>query len=134
MTNSSLIKEVGSLYKWLDSRIQKSIPDDICTGCGECCEFEKYGHRIYISNLELLYLKSFIPNLPAVVNGRCPFMEGNKCTVRDYRFAACRIFFCKADAIFQQDLSEEFIKKIKILSKTYKVEYRYGNLSSMFLK
>jgi hypothetical protein len=134
MPEITLVQEIQNLYKWLDSQIKENIPSNSCSGCGQCCEYEKYGHRIYISNLELMYLKSFIPNLPPVTDGKCPFAKDNKCTVRDYRFGACRIFFCKADANFQQQLSEDFIKQIKILSDNHNLQYQYGNLDFMFLR
>ncbi len=61
---------------------------------------------------------------------------GGKCSVRNFRFAGCRIFFCKsvrgcltaADKDLQHRLSEETVKKIKILCDKFDFPYRYIDL------
>ena len=53
---------------------------------------------------------------------------GGKCTVRNFRFAGCRIFFCKADADLQSKLSEQASKKFKVICEKYDLPYRYIDL------
>jgi hypothetical protein len=61
---------------------------------------------------------------------QCPYLEDGKCTVRNYRFAGCRIFFCKADKDFQNNLSEKTIEKFKALCDKFNFPYRYVDLST----
>ncbi|MBN1787099.1 MAG: hypothetical protein JW806_01745 [Sedimentisphaerales bacterium] len=58
----------------------------------------------------------------------CPYLKNNKCTVRDFRFAACRIFFCKADTEPQNQLSEETIAKFKSICNKFNLPYHYADL------
>jgi hypothetical protein len=51
-----------------------------------------------------------------------------KCAVYDYRFASCRIFFCKGDTDFQSKLTESAIKKFKSLCEEFAIPYRYVDL------
>ena len=60
----------------------------------------------------------------------CPYMENGKCTARDFRFAGCRIFFCKADDEKINELSELVIKKFKALCDEFNFPYRYVELSA----
>jgi len=55
---------------------------------------------------------------------------GGKCTVRNYRFAGCRIFFCKADTDLQNKLSEEAVEKFKLLCEKFNFPYRYIDLTT----
>ena len=62
--------------------------------------------------------------------GRCPYQKQNQCTAREFRFAGCRIFFCKGDSEKQNALCEEAIKKFKALCDEYDFPYRYMELSA----
>lgn len=62
--------------------------------------------------------------------GRCPYQKQNQCTTREFRFAGCRIFFCKGDSEKQNALCEEAIKKFKALCDEYDFPYRYMELSA----
>lgn len=55
---------------------------------------------------------------------------GGKCSVRNYRFAGCRIFFCKADTDLQNKLSEEAVEKFKLLCEKFNFPYRYIDLTT----
>ena len=60
---------------------------------------------------------------------RCPYNIDGKCIVYEYRFAGCRIFFCKADKDFQSELSESVLKKFKSLCRQFDIPYRYNDLA-----
>jgi len=90
-------------------------------GCGTNNRLlEKVDHHLFVTPPELMYLtanlgveniKSMPTNRP--LGGKCPYNIEGKCTVYEYRFAACRIFCCDADADFQSELSESALKKLK---------------------
>lgn len=126
-----LLKEVKSLYDWLDAENEKACNQDTCNQCGQCCEYETFGHEIYITSLEVLYLKEHLPpgELKSAMAGRCPYQANNICTIRELRFGPCRIFFCKGDNEQQNLLAEKFLSQIKQLCRKYDYPYRYEPLS-----
>jgi hypothetical protein len=95
---------------------------------------------LFITTPELLYFKqniviSSVGPLGAgveksVKKNICPYLENGKCSVRDFRFAGCRIFFCKADSEQLNQLSEQAIKKFKTLCEKYDLPYRYADLAT----
>jgi hypothetical protein len=127
---SDIIKKIQQLYDWLDSQIANNISTDTCTACGDCCKYEQFAHRIYITTPEIIFLKHKLntDKLKPATDGTCPYQIDNKCSIRDYRFAPCRIFFCDTDENFQSQLSEQYLKKIKDICTEFNIEYKYQNL------
>ena len=132
-TNKKLIKAMADFYRLLDQHIaenQKIIGS--CQACGRCCNFEKYDHRLYLTTPELIYFLEHIPseNRKKMTTGTCPYNINDKCTVYEYRFAACRIFCCKGDQNFQNDLSESALQKLKTICEEFNLEYKYQNITA----
>lgn len=126
---SEICGEVKKIYDWLDGQLAEMA--DKCTACGNCCDFERFGHKLFITSPELLYFKTNIKDLKPMPAGICPYMQDNKCTARDFRFAGCRIFFCKADEEFQSKLSERVLKDFKQICDKYQLPYRYTDLKTV---
>jgi hypothetical protein len=155
--NKEIVKRVEAIYKWLDEQIAAhQEAAGVCDACGKCCDFESFGHRLFVTTPEILYFKCAVchsdrsdakrreaeesiktdsstrsdkSGLARNDNyGRCCYQVENKCTVYDYRFAGCRIFCCKGDVRFQSDLTEAVIKKFKALCDEFKIPYRYVDL------
>jgi Fe-S-cluster containining protein len=130
---NQLIQKVSELYLWLDQQIQ-NLKSEIqnCKACGDCCDFDTYGHRLYVTPPELIYLadKLGAANLKTMTNGRCPYQLDSKCTIHPHRFASCRIFFCKGNAEEQATLSEETLKKLKALCTEFNIPYRYMDIKT----
>jgi len=156
-----ICKQVSQIYDWLDSQIKSFNVD--CSACGKCCDFESFGHKLFITSPELLYFRTNIKEnqspsdsagslglAPAPVAGVqsrerkravtleickqvsqiCPYLKNNKCTAREFRFAPCRIFFCKANSEKINELSEQAIKKFKVLCDEFDFPYQYVELST----
>ena len=51
--NHSCLAVLDELYQMLDERIAAASPE--CANCGNCCDFERFGHRLYVTTLEMLY-------------------------------------------------------------------------------
>ncbi|HBG28703.1 MAG: hypothetical protein A2Y10_12175 [Planctomycetes bacterium GWF2_41_51] len=122
-----ICKQVKQIYDWLDAEI-KSLNADCCV-CGKCCDFDSFGHKLFITSPELYYFYENLKPLKKMPAGVCPYMENGKCTARDFRFTGCRIFFCKADDEKINDLSEQAIRKFKGLCNEYNFPYSYMELS-----
>ena len=127
------LREVAQIYDWIDRRLV-SVGDlaGRCDTCGRCCDFDTYDHRLYITRPELIYLKAglSVEKLQTMPSGRCPYNINGKCSVYEYRFAGCRIFCCKADADFQNSLTEAVLKKLKSLCNEHEIPYHYRDLAS----
>jgi hypothetical protein len=125
---SEICGKVKKIYDWLDSQLADVA--DKCGACGNCCDFENFGHKLFITSPELLYFKINVKDLKPMPIGVCPYMQDNKCTAREFRFAGCRIFFCKADKEFQNKLSERAIKYFKQICDNEQLPYRYVDLAT----
>ena len=123
-------KKVAEIYNWLETQISDSNTKGQCKACGECCDLEGFDHRLFITPPELLYLRANLGDgkIIPMPTGRCPYNIEGKCTVYEYRFAACRIFCCCADADLQSELSETALKKLKSLCAECQIPYSYSDL------
>ena len=124
---SALIcNEVAQIYDWLDENIKNLDPQ--CSACGKCCNFESFGHKLFITTPELLYFFKNVKPLRKMSTQSCPYLEDGKCTARVSRFAGCRIFFCKADTDTQNKLSETVVGKFKAICDKFNLPYYYADL------
>ncbi|MHC4114085.1 MAG: YkgJ family cysteine cluster protein [Planctomycetota bacterium] len=131
--NGRLLKKLAGVYNFLDGRIRKnSDAAGNCRACGQCCDFEGYDHRLFVTTPELIYLAAKLPagNLKKQTGSRCPYNIDGKCSVYENRFAGCRIFCCKGDADWQSRLSEEALGKFKKICEEFQIQYYYTDLAT----
>ncbi|GAJ10797.1 unnamed protein product [marine sediment metagenome] len=141
-TNNRLLGKVAEIYTWLDTKIRDNNKlTGQCKACGKCCDFgspdQGFDHRLFVTSPELMYLTTGqqaanlgAENIKSMPTKRCPYNIDGKCTVYEYRFAGCRIFYCNADADFQSELSESALKKLKSLCVEFQIPYRYTDLAT----
>jgi hypothetical protein len=132
-TYNQLLTKVNEIYHWLDSQISESA--DLagqCRACGACCDFDVFDHRLFVTLPELMYLAANlgVENIKTMHTRRCPYNVDGKCSVYEYRFVGCRIFYCKANKEAQNTLSETVMKKLKFLCEELDIPYRYTNLAT----
>lgn len=128
-----LIEEVASLYGWITEQLrQQSARVGRCNACGACCDFPSYGHRLFVTPPELIYLAANLnaDRLLPMPGGRCPYQQDNRCSIHEHRFVGCRVFHCRGDSSFQGELSEAALKRLKSLCEEFDVPYRYMDLSA----
>ena len=140
-TNNRLLEKVAEIYNWLDTKIRNNNQlIGQCDACGKCCDFaspvlaaeQGFDHRLFVTPPELMYLTANLgaENIKSMLSSRCPYNIDCKCTVYEYRFAACRIFYCNGDADFQSELSESALEKLKSLCTEFQIPYRYTDLAT----
>jgi Fe-S-cluster containining protein len=121
-------QRVLELYREADAAVAAAGP--VCVASGRCCRFKEYGHTLFLSNLEADVLLADAPAYDRPVTADfCPFQRGNLCTAREPRPLGCRVYFC--DPQYQetgQQISEEFIRRLKRLADELGVEWRYAPL------
>jgi Fe-S-cluster containining protein len=138
--NKEVITRVSEIYKWIEAQqlAHKEIAGR-CEVCGKCCDFEAYGHRLYVTTPEMIYFVEKIgkANVKQMTTGRCCYqvdgpgmvsLSNRKCGVHAYRFLGCRIFCCRGEREFQSELMESAIKKFKALCDELQIPYRYVEL------
>jgi len=112
-----------------------------CWASGRCCNFEKSGHRLYVTGLEAAYTMAHAPVERridraaldgAVARGGCPFQAANLCGVHHTKPLACRVYFCDRSAQeWQRDLSERMHERVRALHADHAIEYRYAEWRSL---
>ena len=121
---SELIQEVEAIYRWVDTEAAEW--GSSCRACGACCDFETFGHRLYVTTPELLYFHHHAgPQIKPMAGGVCPYRIEGKCSVYAYRFAGCRIFTCRGDSDGENRLSEAAIRQFKRLCDIHRQPYHY---------
>ena len=127
-----VLAAVAAVYADISRAIAERKP--VCELSGRCCKFEEYGHRLYVSTLELA---AFYAGCCETGSGRiatgvnwngigCPFQKGKLCTVHTIRPFGCRMYFCDPTAQeWQQGMYEQFHTRLKGLHEDLGVPYFY---------
>jgi Fe-S-cluster containining protein len=126
---------IAEVYERLQAVIEQRKP--ICQASGRCCRFDDYGHRLYVTTMEMA---SFMASFSSAVTqhhlihqstsarapGGCPYQQDHLCSVYPHRPFGCRIYFCDPSArVWQQELYERFHTEIKRLHGQMDVPYFY---------
>ena len=127
-----MLKRVADIYAWLDEQVRRC--GDLagsCAACGDCCDFEGFDHRLFVTPPELMYLAAHQGpgKIKPMTGSRCPYNKNGKCEVYEHRFAACRIFCCGADPDFQSILSETSLKQFKSICMDFRISYGYTEVA-----
>lgn len=123
-----LLADIEAIYRRLQEQLNES---HLCAACGQCCDFEAFGHRLYLTTPELLFFAHHVGHpLKQMTDGVCPYRVAGQCSVYPYRFMGCRIFQCKGDADRQSELTEATLAEFKRLCEQYQIEYRYLDLKN----
>ena len=128
---SQILERVERVYQWLDGQLRQAEGlAGTCEGCGKCCDFEAFDHRLFVTPPELMYLAANLGGEKprAMTTGRCPYNIGGKCMVYDYRFAGCRVFCCKGDKDLQSRLSKFVLTEFRAICNEFNIRYRYTDL------
>ncbi|MEM8739092.1 MAG: hypothetical protein AAGG38_11530 [Planctomycetota bacterium] len=141
--------KLRELYAELDASVAARGPT--CWASGECCRFEAYGHRLYVTGLEIAWFLGQVERgagtgaeaggnrgggraegggvrLPQFAEeaGSCPYQVGGRCGEHGVRPMGCRVFFCQAGTeAWQQALYEDFLGRLRGLHEAEGVAYRY---------
>ncbi len=127
-TNRAIIDAVQAVYDSIGA--DQGAQHTACRACGECCDFDAYDHRLFVTTPELIHFASRLgPERAKVMPaGRCPYNIDGKCTVYGERFSACRIFNCRGDHDRQAALSQSAIDRFKAICTEFDIPYRYLDL------
>lgn len=127
----ALLGAIRTLHADLQQQIDLRKPR--CDASGRCCNFEAFGHRLFITTLELaafveeLGSRSIEPSHSRnSQSGGCPFQLDRLCSVHAIRPFGCRIFFCDATATdWQHEQYEAFHLRIREMHTELEIPYLY---------
>ena len=124
-TRPEIREAVARVYADLQREIDARRP--ICSASGRCCRFDEFGHRLYVTTIELAAFISNLPEQPAQANpGGCPFQVEGLCSVHTIRPFGCRVFFCDSTSDdWQHQQYERFHADLKRLHEELEVPYQY---------
>ncbi len=124
--DTAISKAMCALYAEVDADIAARNP--VCTNRGVCCKFAQYGHRLYVTDVELAHFvqgQSEAWREPED-SGACPYQIEGRCTAREHRPLGCRVFFCDpASGEWQGPVYEAYLARLKQLGEQLGVPYRY---------
>ena len=125
-----------SLYAQVDAAVTRRGPT--CWVSGRCCKFDSFGHRLYVTGLEIAWFLGQGPSistrsdsaLPILAEApsadACPYQIGGLCSTHAIRPLGCRIFFCQQGTeTWQQELYESFLTRLRTLHDEQDLPYRY---------
>ena len=133
-----VLAAVQAVYADLQRQIDLRRP--VCQLSGRCCHFEEWGHRLYVTTMELAAFMAGYGAQPRKADegvgptcppdrwdGRgCPFQAANLCRVHPIRPFGCRIYFCDATAQeWQQDQYQHFHARLRGLHDELVIPYFY---------
>jgi Fe-S-cluster containining protein len=123
---AGLVDAVADVYRAFDAELQARKPR--CDASGRCCRFEAYGHRLFVSLIELIAFQAsrqVDPSDPWDGTG-CPFQKAGRCSVHAARPFGCRVYFCDPTSVdWQTTQYEQFHARLKELHGRFGVPYMY---------
>ena len=119
------VDAVHAIYADLQALVDARRP--ACSASGRCCHFDDYGHRLYVTTVELAAFARDVTVAPTNADpGGCPFQLNRLCNAHAARPFGCRIYYCDPTAQgWQQDLYESFHARIKTLHESTGTPYFY---------
>ncbi len=116
---------VECVYQQLQDAIDLRRP--VCVTSGRCCRFEEYGHRLYVTTMELAAFVASDVTAPGEWDGRgCPFQVDRLCTAHASRPFGCRVFFCdESSTEWQNEQYERHHARLKRMHEEMGVAYFY---------
>ena len=155
---SEVITAMKAFYEGADREIAGH--NATCWNSGECCRFGQYGHRLYVTALEVAYFLANISDhednpdhsvsetaeavgstaqiaLPLYENGHveadtCPYAYEGKCHARDCRPLGCRVYYCDPAAQgWQGPMTETSLSRLRAMHEELNVPYFYADWMSV---
>ena len=97
-----------------------------CRQCAKCCRFKQFGHALFVSALEGVWMLLCSGGVPAsAAQNTCPFLDGDRCTARVGRALACRTYLCDDDNDETRTHHEQLLDRLKRLTDDAGIPWRY---------
>ena len=118
---------IKALYTELGDAISEKGPT--CWSSGKCCNFNAYGHLLYVTGLEIAWYCRQLESTTSIsidLKAPCPLQIDGLCSTHAIRPLGCRVYFCqRGTQDWQQDLYERFQKQLVNLHEENAIPYAY---------
>jgi len=120
-----LAAAVERLYRQVDSVVAGS--GFRCSNKGLCCDFGQYGHKLFVTTVELAYfVRGQGSQAPQGAAGCCPYHQAGVCVARRHRPIGCRLFFCQPGSAGWQERQYQALRgRIIALHERLGLPYMY---------
>lgn len=126
-----LFRALEAIYLSIDSELSEL--GGKCHRCGLCCDFVKFGHRLYATSVEIAYLNQ--APLPPDSHQPCPWQKNRDCRAGKHRLLGCRCFVCnrsKEDEIRSNEIYERALEQISRLCVEHQIPRGYSDAEGFF--
>lgn len=131
---------IRAIYRQVEAAIAARQPT--CWISGRCCNFNQYGHRLYVTGLETAWMLGRLESAHAdglgdwparlTHDGPCPFQVNGLCCVHAIRPLGCRLFFCQEGTQdWQHELYERMQAQLRRVHERFDLPYRYAEWRHM---
>lgn len=123
---------IRGIFEEIGAAIRQRGP--VCWASGRCCNFNAYGHLLYVTGLEIAWFLSQLDNAGPhsdwssrlEMKAPCPFQINSLCTTHAIRPLGCRIYFCqRGTEEWQHEVYETFQAKLRSVHDEHGLPYRY---------
>lgn len=103
-----------------------------CWLSGDCCDFPKAGHRLYATRIEAeRFARGVDLSGYDASTGLCPAWKGGRCTAREHRPSACRVYYCDPTAGERvNELGERTVTRLRWLHDRLGIPWDYREWTS----
>lgn len=135
LRDPAVVAAMDKVYSDLEAAIVER--GAICWASGRCCHFEKFGHRLYVTGLEIARVitalqspdrAADLPAMPTTIDlrGDCVFQVNKLCQLRALRPLGCRVYFCmEGTEDWQHEHYELLQRRLQNLHAQHGLPYRY---------
>lgn len=133
-----VVKALEEIFKQVGQAIEQRGPQ--CWVSGRCCHFESFGHRLYVSGLEIAWVLAELSKerrdladgleisrwVEGGLQDGCVFQQGHCCGIHAYRPLGCRLFFCqRGTQDWQHEIYEVMLGRLRRVHEQFDLPYRY---------
>src|ERR1700729_2226886 len=79
MEKAEVARAIGNVYTAVSDAIELRKP--LCITSGKCCRFDEYGHRLFVTTMEMAAFLQHNPPPVSQANGGCPYQQEKLCSV-----------------------------------------------------
>lgn len=120
-------RELDAHYATFEVHRQARLPR--CDQSGRCCRFEAFGHRLFVTTMEVarfVQTRQDIARVEPWDGQGCPYQIEGLCSVHSARPFGCRVYFCDPTSTqWQNGQYEQIHAAIRELHTTSGVPYMY---------
>lgn len=101
-----------------------------CAASGKCCDFDVYGHRLYVSTLEAMWFFTCLKGRQNEDARACPAWGADRlCHERRGRMLGCRTYFCGPYTVgTPEDVHPRYHARIQALHDRFGIPYAYKDV------